>query len=236
MQSKRDIVRECTHHGPTVKEKSRAMREQFVRLSSPLVEVAYANSVADKSFPSREEADHFLKTGLNLGAAGPSKFYAVRGGRKPGVYTDWSTAQAQVYGWTKVKHKSFSTRAEAEAFVRGDEVADGVAEDGAKKKKIRKSNAHDGLEAGTIDENVEPGAGPMPTLDQDGFDSNIKLNNETGALEYRTPYERNKMKMQATGLAKDAVLVIYTDGSSRGNGKSGARGGVGVYFGPNDQR
>ena len=32
------------------------------------------------------------------------------------------------------------------------------------------------------------------------------------------------------------VPVVYTDGSSRGNGKAGAVAGVGVYFGPNDPR
>lgn len=32
------------------------------------------------------------------------------------------------------------------------------------------------------------------------------------------------------------VPVVYTDGSSRGNGKVGAMAGVGVYFGPNDPR
>jgi len=34
----------------------------------------------------------------------------------------------------------------------------------------------------------------------------------------------------------DFVEVIYTDGSSRGNGRKGARAGVGVFFGDNDPR
>ena len=32
------------------------------------------------------------------------------------------------------------------------------------------------------------------------------------------------------------LMKIYTDGSSQGNGKPGARAGLGVYFGPNDER
>lgn len=32
------------------------------------------------------------------------------------------------------------------------------------------------------------------------------------------------------------VTVVYTDGSSRGNGKVGATAGLGVYFGPDDPR
>lgn len=56
----------------------------------------------------------------------PSKFYAVQSGRVPGVYTDWPSAQKQITGWTKPKHKSFSTRAEAEAFVKQG-PSDGVS-------------------------------------------------------------------------------------------------------------
>lgn len=36
--------------------------------------------------------------------------------------------------------------------------------------------------------------------------------------------------------SKDGKLAIYTDGSSRGNGRAGATAGVGVYFGPGDSR
>lgn len=36
--------------------------------------------------------------------------------------------------------------------------------------------------------------------------------------------------------SKERVLVVYTDGSSLGNGKMGAQAGVGVYFGDSDPR
>ena len=48
---------------------------------------------------------------------GGSKFYAVRSGRVPGIYTDWPSAQKQIVGWMKPKHKCFSTRAEAQRFL-----------------------------------------------------------------------------------------------------------------------
>ena len=47
----------------------------------------------------------------------PYKFYAVRSGRVPGIYTDWPSAQRQITGWTKPKQKCFSTRAEAQRFL-----------------------------------------------------------------------------------------------------------------------
>ena len=46
-----------------------------------------------------------------------SKFYAVRRGRKRGVYTSWARAQEQVAGWPGADFKKFRTRAEAEAYV-----------------------------------------------------------------------------------------------------------------------
>ena len=48
-----------------------------------------------------------------------------------------------------------------------------------------------------------------------------------------------KAKTSASGSAAGAsanLLSIYTDGSSRGNGKVGAVAGVGVFFGKGDSR
>ena len=45
------------------------------------------------------------------------KFYAVRHGRVPGVYTTWSDCEKQVKGYGGAIYKSFSTEAEAHAFV-----------------------------------------------------------------------------------------------------------------------
>ena len=46
-----------------------------------------------------------------------AKYYAVRVGAKPGVYTDWASCEAQVKGFPKAEYKSFKTRKEAEDFV-----------------------------------------------------------------------------------------------------------------------
>lgn len=47
------------------------------------------------------------------------KFYAVKHGRKPGVYTSWADCKMQVDGFSGATYKSFSTRQEAEVFVGG---------------------------------------------------------------------------------------------------------------------
>ncbi len=46
------------------------------------------------------------------------KFYAIAAGRKPGIYTKWPDAQAQVMGFAGAKYKGFATKAEAEAWIK----------------------------------------------------------------------------------------------------------------------
>lgn len=48
------------------------------------------------------------------------KYYAVRNGKKPGVYMKWEECKAMVHGFPGAVYKSFPTRAEAERFVQGD--------------------------------------------------------------------------------------------------------------------
>ena len=46
------------------------------------------------------------------------KYYAVREGRVPGVYTSWATAREQVEFYRNCDHRSFQTRKDAEHYVR----------------------------------------------------------------------------------------------------------------------
>ncbi|VDG24958.1 ribonuclease H family protein [Lactiplantibacillus mudanjiangensis] len=48
-----------------------------------------------------------------------TKFYAVRAGYHPGIYTTWAECQKQTSGYGGAQFKSFPTRAEAEAFMQG---------------------------------------------------------------------------------------------------------------------
>ena len=45
------------------------------------------------------------------------KFYAISSGRIPGIYTDWSTAEAQIKGFAGAKYKGFTSRGEAEEWL-----------------------------------------------------------------------------------------------------------------------
>jgi ribonuclease HI len=191
--------------------------------------------------------------------AGKWAYYGVAVGRKPGVYTDWPSTQAQVSGFSGGKQKGFKTREEAQAFVdggntglsatislRGDISASRspsatgktdrskeTSESASKRQK--RENASPAL--GTDNQNikVEPGVGPLPPDAVDGFDPNIKLDEHTGNIRVKTEEELRKRKRQPTGDYKSPV-VVYTDGGSRGNGNVGAYAGCGVYFGPRDPR
>ena len=46
-----------------------------------------------------------------------NKFYAVKIGRNPGVYTTWEACKKQVDGYSGAVYKSFSEISEAEAFI-----------------------------------------------------------------------------------------------------------------------
>ncbi|WP_208559340.1 viroplasmin family protein [Marinilactibacillus kalidii] len=55
------------------------------------------------------------------------KFYAVKKGRKPGIYTTWPQAQQQISGYSGAEFKSFATKQEAEQFINPKEVVSTVS-------------------------------------------------------------------------------------------------------------
>ena len=51
--------------------------------------------------------------------ASASKFYAVRNGRQPGIFSTWSECFKSVNGFANAIYKSFSSESDAQAFLRG---------------------------------------------------------------------------------------------------------------------
>ncbi|KAI8943369.1 hypothetical protein NX059_001383 [Plenodomus lindquistii] len=68
--------------------------------------------------PSTKSVTSVTSSGKRKRDAGP-KFYAVKVGRKPGVYQSWPEAYAQVDGFKDPVYKKFDSYAEAEAMVKG---------------------------------------------------------------------------------------------------------------------
>jgi ribonuclease HI len=207
-----------------------------------------------KSFPTLTEAQNFVVHGTSSSADGKIvKWYGVQAGRVPGVYTSWEDVQDQITGWKGPRHKAFKSKFEAEQYVAevhsiagssagAAEESGEINEPASKKARLNKSKKtttvkeEDGLAAQSEQGEYEPGEAPLGEDVKDGFDPNIMLDPKAGTLRYRTREERQKTVYEATRAAPNAPLRIYTDGSALGNGKLSALGGVGVYFGPGDQR
>jgi ribonuclease HI len=209
-----------------------------------------ANIPRVKAFHTQSDAQAFID-GKNVPSAssvpGEQKFYAVQQGHKPGVYTDWPSAQAQIRGVSHPRHKKFNSRAEAEAFVAEGKQKSSMngqttlTPDEEIRQLIVKKSAP-GLQVnGTYqprDKNGDPyeiGTGPLPPGAEDGFDPNIRMD-ENGALVHKTEEEKAKTKLVPVEKSPPSMLRIFTDGSSLRNGTAGARAGVGVYFGPQDPK
>ena len=220
-----------------------------------------------KSFPSLTDAERFLAGEDNPGngVAASTKFYAVKSGRTPGIYTDWTSVQQQIKGWTKPRHKLFQTRAEAQRFLDEDDsripqgledletdpaaaiddiLGEGATELTAKPpatKRAKKAVNGTGKAAKPVtveynEADYAPGTAPLPLGAEDGFDPTIILDPATGTLVYKTEEQRQATKKVRVGVNQTEPVRIHTDGSSLGNGKSGAFAGIGVYFGPSDPR
>jgi ribonuclease HI len=160
----------------------------------------------------------------------------------PGVYTDWPTAQAQISGFRNPRHKKFSTRAEAEAFVAEGkrksayDVGTGISPEEEIRRLITKGSvpgllAKDPSSKEKSGQLSDLGTGPLPAGAEDGYDPNIKLDAD-GTIRERTVEEKITTKKIPRETSPPGMLKIYTDGSSLKNGQIGARAGVGVYFGP----
>ncbi|WP_119325545.1 ribonuclease H family protein [Companilactobacillus musae] len=71
------------------------------------------------------------------------KYYAVRRGKKPGIYLTWPECKAQVDGFAGARYKSFTDRAQAEAFLDGKDSYSKPANKTTSKPKVSNINDFD---------------------------------------------------------------------------------------------
>jgi ribonuclease HI len=123
------------------------------------------------------------------------KFYGVRKGRKPGLYTTWAECLKQTHQFPNAQFKSFSTLDEAESYLN---------------TSPSKSTNH-GIISSTQVSKFEA----LVCTEQ------LMNNPPTGTTVLENGEE---------------ILHVYCDGACQANGKSGAKAGIGIWFGPNDDR
>nr|XP_039329515.1 ribonuclease H1 isoform X2 [Saimiri boliviensis boliviensis] len=137
-------------------------------------------------------------------------FYAVRRGRKTGVFLTWNECKAQVDRFPAARFKKFATEDEAWAFVRksaspeaseGQEGQHGQESQTKASKRLREPLGGDeGAEP--YAKHLKPSVEPAPPVSRDMF-----------------------------SYMGDSV-VVYTDGCCCSNGRRRPRAGIGVYWGP----
>ncbi|CAN8103363.1 unnamed protein product [Discula destructiva] len=163
-----------------------------------------------KAFPTREEAALFAAGKNPNPGSTPDRFYAVAVGNRPGIYTEWTEAQAAYTGVKAPKYKKFETRQAAEEWMEGFEQSNS-------------SMLHGGLKLEEEDEE-----------DEDEDDEDDEEDDEEIAAPSKKKF---KPEIQLhVGNEYGNLEVVYTDGSTLSNGQDGAVSGVGVFFGESDPR
>ncbi|KAI1506556.1 ribonuclease H [Biscogniauxia marginata] len=169
------------------------------------------------------------------------KFYAVRAGFNPGVYLTYAECQEQTAGFAGALFRAFENREDAVAYAAGKKVPS--AADGEEKfyaiARGREPGIYTDWESASLvlKGSKAPKFKKFPTraeaveyIRTHGDEAAQEAIQDEGA---EPPSKKSK---RAAVKEELDVTQVWTDGSSRGNGKLGASAGVGVYFGANDPR
>ncbi|NXS07453.1 RNH1 Ribonuclease, partial [Neodrepanis coruscans] len=175
----------------------------------------------------------WLVAALSARLAPAAMFYAVRAGRRAGVYRTWAECQEQVNKFPSASFKKFSSEKDAWAFVRAGPVGQ------------RQEQQPQPEPAGAL--------GLLPVTQENGSQREELGLNTLCCHTCKRPYEQSASEEQISKRVKhDEVssacstptvsedkfsymgdfVVVYTDGCCSGNGRNRARAGIGVYWGP----
>lgn len=153
-------------------------------------------------------------------------FYAVRKGFKPGVYQTWEECKNQVDKFPSASFKKFASEQDAWDFVRSlsgassSEGANGCEYEVLPPRNVPCSSMAVSFGGKRTHDETEDEGSSCP--------KRAKL------IEVPQPKTGTTSSDGFTYMG-DAV-VVYTDGCCSGNGKHGARAGIGVYWGRDHPR
>lgn len=160
------------------------------------------------------------------------KFYAVRRGRKPGIYMNWEECEKMTTGFHGNQFKSFNSMAEAKLYMQSASTSSNLPASTSNVSKVStKVKSNSKPERGIALENIYRQA---VSYQQKDIDESEFMNSVSDAAECKlhshnlkwSHFDKKELKTTTDGVQK-----IFTDGSSLGNGLSGARCGYGVYWG-----
>jgi len=154
---------------------------------------------------------------------GIRKYYAVRVGRRPGIYTSWEQCKLQTRNYSGAVFKSFVNLSDAQTFLKGNDNCDGNCNLSLFNPRTTLSRPSSKSDFNPID-NKEASFHLLAT-------QSLNINNNNKNVENVEEDDFNLREKSS-----QTPIVVYVDGACQGNGTASARAGYGVYFGPNDPR
>jgi ribonuclease HI len=181
-----------------------------------------------------------------------SKFYAVRRGRTPGIYTSWAECKRQVYKHPMNRYACFHTMSDAVAFMskRSHSNNQLIRQSEAKlDSKFRQSRSLKRLPnqsvtlsstkrrvCQVVEKNTAPSQGVGGNMAPRSWSSIASRTVSRGSMP---PFNMKRRFPKPTfdfNYFQPQPGHIYIDGACLDNGTPNAHAGVGVFFGPNDER
>ncbi|MDJ0621942.1 MAG: ribonuclease HI [Desulfocapsaceae bacterium] len=158
------------------------------------------------------------------------KWYAVKCGKEPGIYTTWAEAEVQVKGFPKARFKGFATKKEAESWLSGKAPVGDSSK--AKKNQKRLPNHKATRQTAAVEEFdekdkliIHTDGGALNNPGPGGYGVVIQRDGEVKELcgGYRLT-TNNRMELMACIVAlrevnKSALpIILYSDSSYVVNG------------------
>ncbi|XP_070589046.1 ribonuclease H1 isoform X2 [Erythrolamprus reginae] len=141
-------------------------------------------------------------------------FYAVRKGRRVGVYSSWDECKEQVDRYPCARFKKFGSKREAYDFINED-----AGESSASSSGYEQNSDSYSYDSGYTQTYKRP---------YQEYSESKYTNRRTKYTDvpYTSSANRNEFEY------KGDYAVVYTDGCCSSNGRQAARAGTGVYWGP----
>ncbi len=152
------------------------------------------------------------------------KYYAIAQGIKPGIYTSWPEAEAQVKGYAGAKFKGFPSREEAEMWIKNPDIPS------TKSKSPKKDSPNNTFNKPVLADNcieIYTDGGAINNPGPGGYGVVIIVDGETTELSggYKNT-TNNRMELMACikGLAalpvRNRAVALFSDSSYVVNGIS----------------
>ncbi|OPJ73529.1 ribonuclease H1 [Patagioenas fasciata monilis] len=154
---------------------------------------------------------------------GHSMFYAVRRGRRTGVFRTWAECQEQVNRFPSASFKKFAVEKDAWAFVRAGLPGQQQQPQQPELAAVTQEN---------VSQREEPELNVLCcNACKRPYEQSTNEDHVAKRVKHDEVYSAPTVTEDKFSYMGD-FAVVYTDGCCSGNGRNRARAGIGVYWGP----